>query len=120
MRNLCQKFLRINYKAVVHKEMDEKHIEPRSLQEIEKRLLEIEKEKPRRIHNASENYSESWEDEIEALDIAYLDVEKATLQMKRQFILDKRNAWKARVFWSIVVPIIVATVTAYFVSTFIE
>jgi len=96
-----------------------KQIEPRSLQEIEKRLLEIEEEKPRRIHNASENYSGSWEDELEAIDIAYLDVEKAILQMKRQFILDKRSSWKVRVFWNIVVPIIVATITAYLVSIFI-
>lgn len=92
----------------------------KSLQEIEKRLLEIEEEKPRRIHNASENYSESWEYEIEALDIAYLDVEKDILQMRRQFILDRRNAWKARIFWSIIVPIIVATVTAYLISIFIK
>ncbi|MCX6731814.1 MAG: hypothetical protein NTX55_02380 [Candidatus Parcubacteria bacterium] len=90
------------------------------MQEIEKRLLEIEEEKPRRIHNASENYSGSWDDELETLDIAYLDVEKAILQMKRQFILDKRNNWRARVFWNIVIPIIVAIITAYLVSIFIR
>ena len=73
--------------------------------------MEIEEEKPRRINNASENYSESWEDEIEALNIAYLDVEKAILQMKRQFILDERNICKTKALWSIIVPIIVATVT---------
>ena len=43
------------------------YIKSFNLQKIERRLLEIEEEKPRRIHNASENYSESWEDEIERL-----------------------------------------------------
>lgn len=95
------------------------HIKPLSFQEIEKRLLEIEEEKPRRIHNAKENYSGSWDDELEALDIAYLDVEKATLQMKRQFILDRRNGWLAKMLWSIIVPIIAAIITAYIVSIFI-
>jgi len=92
------------------------NIEPRSLQEIEKRILEIEEEKPRRIHNAQENYSASWEDEVEALDIAYLDVEKTKLQLMRQFILDKRENWKAKVVWNVVVPVVVATITAYLVS----
>lgn len=48
-----------------------------SLEEIEKRLLGLEEEKPRRIHNAGEDYSGRIEDEIEALDIQLLDVEKA-------------------------------------------
>lgn len=91
----------------------------KSLEEIEKRLLEIEEEKPWRIHDYSENYTESIEDEIEELSIRQLDIEKATLQMKRQFILDERNAWKARVFWDVIVFIVVATITAYLISAFI-
>lgn len=90
--------------------------EPNNLVEIEKRLLEIEEEKPRRIHNAQENYSEDLEAIIEEDDIAYLDVEKAILQAKRQFILDRRNSWKARLFWDVIVSIVVATITAYIVS----
>lgn len=69
---------------------------PQTLEDIEKRLLEIEQEKPRRIHNASENYSGSWEDEVETMDIAGLDVEKAVLQMKRQFILDKKRRMESK------------------------
>ena len=95
------------------------HIEPYSLRDIEKRLLEIEEEKPRRIHNAKEDYSGSWGDIMEADEIAYLDVEKVILQMKRQFILDEREGWKARATWSIIVPIVVAIITAYLVSVFV-
>jgi len=87
-----------------------------SLDEIEARLLEIEEEKPRRIHNGSENYTASWEDELEALEIAHLDVEKAVLQMRRQFILDNREGWKSKAIWNILVPIIVAILTTYIVS----
>ncbi len=96
------------------------YFKPYSLQETEKRLLEIEEEKPRRIHNLQENYSASIEDELEVINIANLDTDKITLQMKRQFILDRRNNWKARVFWSIVVPIIVTIITAYLASVFIR
>ena len=87
-----------------------------TLAQIEERLLVIEYEKPRRIHEASENYSGNWDDEIEANEIAYLDVEKAQLERKRQFILDRRNSWKAKLAWGLVIPIIVSIITAYIVS----
>lgn len=90
-----------------------------SLKKIEARLLEIEHEKPMRIHNAKENYSGSIDDEIEAGDIRYLDVEKTQLQLKRQFILDKRNGWKAKSVWNVIVPIIVSVITTYLVSLFV-
>lgn len=96
-----------------------KYTGPTSLREIEDRLLEIEHEKPMRIHNASEDYSGSFEDEIEADEISYLDVEKKQLQFKRQFILDQRNDWKSKSFWSVIIPIIVSVTTAYLVSTFV-
>jgi hypothetical protein len=83
---------------------------PSSLEQIEKRLLEIEHEKPMRIHNMNENYPGDEEAEIENNEIAYLDVEKAQLNLKRQFILDERNGWKARVIWSILVPIVVSVI----------
>jgi len=94
--------------------------EPVSLEDIEKRLLEIDEEKARRAHNLKENYTNSIEDIIEADDIDYLDIEKVKLQFKRQFILDKRGSWKAKVLWGIISPIIVATITAYLVSVFIR
>lgn len=93
-----------------------KYTGPTSLNDIEARLLEIEHEKPMRIYNARENYSGSIDDEIEADDIGYLDVEKTQLQLKRQFILDERNGWKAKSVWNVVVPIIVSVITAYLVS----
>lgn len=92
---------------------------PTSLKKIEARLLEIEHEKPTRIHNACENYSGNIDDEIEANDIAYLDVEKAQLQLKRQFILDRRSSWMAKSIWNVVVPIAVSVVTTYLVSVFV-
>ena len=93
---------------------------PTSLKKIEARLLEIEHEKPMRIHNAKENYSGGIEDEIEADDIEYLDVEKTRLQLKRQFILDERNSWKAKSVWNVIVPIIVSIITAFVVSVLLK
>lgn len=88
-----------------------------TLAEIEERLLVIEYEKPRRIYKVKENFN--WDDEIEASEIAYLDVEKAQLERKRQFILDRRNDWKAKGIWNIIVPIVVSVITAYLVSVFV-
>jgi hypothetical protein len=87
-----------------------------SLAAIEKRLLEIEEEKPRRIHNLSESYSNSNEDIIEGMDIQWLDTEKAILQLKRRFILDRRESWKSKAVWNVFVPILVATITALIVG----
>ena len=86
-----------------------------SMKKIEERLLEIEREKPMRIYHARENYSGSMEDEIEADDIKYLGVEKTQLQLKRQFILDRRNGWKAKGIWDIALPIVASVITAYLV-----
>src|SRR3990167_11233174 len=90
-----------------------KYAGPTSLKKIEERLLEIEHEKPMRIHNAKENYSGGIDDEIEADDIEYLDVEKTQLRLKRQFILDKRESWLPKTIWNFIIPIIVAIITAY-------
>jgi len=87
-----------------------------NLSYIEKRLLEIDEEKDRRKFNLKENYTNSIEDTIEADDIKYLDIEKGKLQLTRQFILDKRDDWKAKVLWSIIAPTIVASIVAYITS----
>ena len=92
------------------------YVGPQTLESIQSRLLEIQEERPRRLHNLKENYSSSIEDEMEAMDISFLDVEQAKLEMKRQFILDRREGWKAKVVWNIVVPIFLAIITAYFVA----
>ncbi|MCH7605273.1 hypothetical protein IID24_04780 [Patescibacteria group bacterium] len=91
-----------------------KYVGPSSLKEIEARLLEIAHEKPMRIHNLRENYSGSTEDVIEGIDIAYLDTEKLQLQLKRQFILDERNGWKAETL-RYIATIVVSVITAYLV-----
>src|SRR3989344_1573536 len=77
-----------------------KYSGPSSLKDIEARLLELD-------------------DEIEADDIAYLDIEKTQLQLKRQFILDERNSWKAKSVWNVVIPIAVSIITAYLVSVLV-
>lgn len=91
---------------------------PSSLREIENRLLEIDAEKSARTHNLYENYSLSDEDDIEVENIAFLEIEKSRLKLKRQFILDARSSWKAKGLWNVLVPIIISIVTAYFVSSF--
>ncbi|OHA44245.1 MAG: hypothetical protein A3G04_01770 [Candidatus Taylorbacteria bacterium RIFCSPLOWO2_12_FULL_44_9] len=96
-----------------------KYSGPSSLKDIEARLLELDAEKSARIHNAKEDYSGSIDDEIEADDIAYLDIEKTQLQLKRQFILDERNSWKAKSVWNVVIPIAVSIITAYLVSVLV-
>ncbi len=47
------------------------------------------------------------------------EAEIAVLEAKRSFILDKRNSWKPKVFWDILVPFIVAILTSYVVNLFI-
>lgn len=101
--------------ADAEKENMFKYTGPILLKDIEARLLEIEHEKPMRIHIAEEYYS-TINDKIKADEIAYLDVEKTKLQLKRQFILDERNGWKAKSIWNIAVPIIVSIITAYIVA----
>ena len=88
---------------------------PTSLKGVEERLLEIEYEKPMRIHNIEENFPRGNDIgyEIEIDSIAYLETEKSQLQLKRQFILDGRDSWKAKSVWNVIVPIIVSIVTTY-------
>jgi hypothetical protein len=83
------------------------------LETIEKRLLEIDGEREAREHNLHENFSGSVDDEMEAYDIKHLDIEKSQLELRRQFILDKREGWKQRVVWDLLVPIVVAIIAAY-------
>ncbi|MDP3735460.1 MAG: hypothetical protein Q8R39_03465 [bacterium] len=91
---------------------------PASLKAIEERLLEIEHEKPYRIFNLKEYYSASIEDFIEGEDIEFLNVQKTQLQLKRQFILDKRESWLPKTIWSFLVPIVLAIIAAYITTIF--
>lgn len=80
---------------------------------IQNRLLEIEEEKSRRLHNLREDYTGGIEDQLELSDILYLDTEKHILQIKRQFILD---GFQMRIIFNILVPIVISVITAYIVT----
>lgn len=94
-------------------------IQSAKLADVEKRLLEIDAEKNRRIHNLQENYSASVEDYVEELDINYLDIEREQLLLRRRFLLDKRNNWKTKLFFIIITTIISPVITAYLVSAIV-
>lgn len=44
----------------------------------------------------------------------------AILESERNFILDRRNGWKSKILWNVLVAIIVAVVTTYIVTAFIS
>lgn len=48
------------------------------------------------------------------------EAEISALNLKRQFILDKRNGWKPKILWDVLVPITVALITSYIVAKFIS
>lgn len=48
------------------------------------------------------------------------EAEISALNLERQFILDKRNGWKPKIFWNVFVPIAVALITSYIVAKFIS
>lgn len=87
---------------------------------IEKRLLEIEPEKARRIYDLHENWNGTDDDTIEEYNIEYLDIEKGTLQMRRQFILDRRESWLPKSIWNLIVPIVIAVIAAYITVKWVD
>lgn len=40
----------------------------------------------------------------------------ARLETERNFILDRRNGWKAKSLWNVFVPILITMITAYLLS----
>lgn len=48
------------------------------------------------------------------------EAEITALESERHFIVDRRNSWKPKVIWNVLVPIAVSVVTAYIVTTFIS
>jgi hypothetical protein len=89
-----------------------------ALKTIEKRLLEIDEEREIREHNFHENFSGSSDDEIEFDEIKHLNTEQSQLELKRRFILDRREGWRQRIVWNLLVPITVAIIAAYFTVVF--
>ncbi len=47
-----------------------------------------------------------------------IESELDKLTIRRQFILDKRDSLFWKIVWNIIVPVVVATITAYMVSKF--
>ena len=76
--------------------------------ENEKRLNEIE-------YKLREEYSEpdAFILEHEAIEIKkYNEI----LNLKKQYILDKRNGWILKLIWSIIAPVIVALLTSILIK----
>ena len=48
------------------------------------------------------------------------EAEIAILESERSFILDKRNDWKPRIIWDVLIPIAVSVVTSYIVIAFVS
>ncbi|KKS96766.1 hypothetical protein A3B05_00015 [Candidatus Giovannonibacteria bacterium RIFCSPLOWO2_01_FULL_43_160] len=49
-----------------------------------------------------------------------IEAQVAILEAERRFIIDRRNGWKPKVIWDVLVPIVVAVATAYIVATFVS
>jgi len=63
----------------------------------------------------SENFGNSFN-----IRKAKREAEIAALEAERQFILDKRNGWKQKVIWGVLVAIAVSVVATYIVTAFIS
>ncbi|MDP2704118.1 MAG: hypothetical protein Q8P01_02755 [bacterium] len=78
-----------------------------TLEHIEERLIIIEEEK---VEHAPHPYSlQTLADKNKIIN---LEKERAKLQLKRQFILDKRNNWKAKLLWSFIIPVVVSMIVS--------
>jgi hypothetical protein len=107
-------------KNQLNKESTYKYTGPSSLKSVEGRLLEIDAEKSARIHNIKDLSPNSIEIIEEVNGIKYLDVEKSQLQLKYQFILNRRESWLPRTAWSFFVPIVASIITAYITTILIK
>ena len=74
--------------------------------ELRKRLEDVGVSQSQ-LDGLVENENEPLQDELKKLEI------------KRQFILDRRNSWVAKSVWNVVVPIVISVITAYLVSVFV-
>ena len=90
------------------------------IKEIEKRIIEIKKEIAGKPKELKAPIAQVLLDGQIRNAIKPLQEELAILEIKRQFILDKRDSLFSRVIWNIVVPIIVSSVTAFLVSKIIK
>jgi len=95
-----------------------------NLSQIEKRILEIVDkianapgELDESIRRSGTILKEEYTRRLKAI-IEPLQKEKEKLNVQRRFILDRRESWLPKIIWNILVPILVATITAYLVSVF--
>ncbi len=91
---------------------------------IEKRIIELKQEiakKPKELRKRLEDVgvSQSQLDGLVENENEPLQDELKKLEIKRQFILDRRNSWVAKSVWNVVVPIVISVITAYLVSVFV-
>jgi len=61
-----------------------------------------------------QNRSGGVSDYLEEIGIDELDVEREELIIKRQEILDERNGWKQKFFWSVLIPSLISVVSSMF------
>lgn len=92
---------------------------------IENRIIELKQEianKPKELGKRLEavGVSQRQLDSLIEKDNKSLKEELEGLEIQRQFILDRRNGWKPKVIWDMLVPIIVAVVTSYIVAAFLS
>ncbi len=92
----------------------------KTLNLINKRLIEISSEKPRRIFKLNENRTNSTDDRIEEMNIDDLDIEKMELEFQRQMILDERGNLFNKLLWSVLAPIVVSIITTLLISIYLS
>ncbi len=78
----------------------------KTLTKIEREIVENQKRMNEIEYEVRENYNdESW-----ILEHEYTELEKhnKVLELERRHKLDRRNSWRAKMIWSILVPIILS------------
>lgn len=81
------------------------------------RLTEIENElliNQKKLSELSNPYM--YMNMIDNGQIKQIENRNEELDLERQHILDRRNSWKPKIFWDVLVPIIVTIITTYLIS----
>ena len=78
-----------------------------TLTKIEKKLVKNQENLNEIDYNMRENYSEP---EAEHWEFEANEIEKINkvLEIKRRHVLDRRNSWRAKIIWSVLIPIILS------------
>lgn len=82
------------------------------LKEIEEEILSIRRESNNHPGiPVGNSYNVRRDQEDQRIDV---------LEDERKFILDRRNGWKPKVIWDVLVPIVVTVITTFIISKFIS